>query len=119
MSAPDKFLPCLLQEEITPFKTLWRRFSIQADLGWFEGHFPTEAILAGVVQLHWAVEAAKRLRESQLLPLSMRQLKFKAPIRPGVVLDLKVEQVSADEVRFSYESEQGVHSSGSFLYASA
>jgi 3-hydroxymyristoyl/3-hydroxydecanoyl-(acyl carrier protein) dehydratase len=88
---------------------------IRPDLPWFEGHFPTDPILAGVVQLRWAVSAGRELLGVDAEPSAVLQLKFKSPIRPGCRLELLLERLP-DGVRFRYLSASGEHSSGRLLF---
>ena len=91
-----------------------------ADLRWFEGHFPGQPILPGIVQLKWAIEAAARLVEAPGGLRMIQQLKFKQPIRPGTTLELTLERVDEGRaVVFRYESAAGEHSSGRLCYGTA
>lgn len=90
---------------------------VPQDLPWFEGHFPGEPILAGVVQLRWAIAAARELMGVARGPDSIRQLKFKSPIRPGCVLDLVLSRPDgAAAIAFAFRSASGEHSSGRLHY---
>jgi 3-hydroxymyristoyl/3-hydroxydecanoyl-(acyl carrier protein) dehydratase len=104
----------LIERRDTPDE-LVLRLRIDADLHWLDGHFPGMPILPGIVQLTWAVEAAGRLRGAEAQPQSIRQLKFKSPVQPGIVVELRVRR--RDEmIEFTFQSESGVHSSGRLLY---
>ena len=59
LNIENNFPPILSLIEDYPQHTL--RFDISADLHWFEGHFPDAPVLAGVVQLHWAVGVSMTL----------------------------------------------------------
>jgi predicted LPLAT superfamily acyltransferase len=63
---------------------------IRPDLLWFHGHFPGTPILPGVVQIHWAVDFARRYLGLDLDTAREFQIKFKAVIQPddAVVLTL-------------------------------
>lgn len=90
---------------------------VPADLGWFAGHFPGEPILAGIVQLRWAIDAARTLSGVAEGPSSIQRLKFKQPIWPASILDLVVTRVAGDSgVAFAIRSATGEHSSGSLHY---
>lgn len=85
---------------------------VPSDLAWFDGHFPDEPILAGVVQLHWAIAAAQALRDSAAQPHSIQQLKFKSPIRPESIVELTAKTAGpGGTVTFVYRSASGEHSS--------
>ncbi len=87
--------------------------SVEACLLAFEGHFPGAPILPGVVQLDWAIEAA---REAFGLPPSavrLELLKFQQPVRPGLRLRLTLQWDAARRrLQFRFESPLGVHASG-------
>lgn len=91
-----------------------------ADLRWFEGHFPGQPILPGIVQLKWAIEAAAQLADAPSELRMIEQLKFKQPVRPGTTLELTLERVDGGRaVVFRYESAAGEHSSGRLCYGTA
>jgi len=92
-----------------------RVLHVPADLAWFKGHFPTEPILAGIVQVRWAVEAARTLTGSAAGPASIQQLKFKAPIRPESIVDLTLACLDG-AVTFAFRSAVGECSSGRLQY---
>lgn len=88
---------------------------VPADLPWFQGHFPTEPILAGIVQVRWAVDAARILTGRTEGPASVQQLKFKSPIRPESIVDLTVNRLDGG-VAFALRSLDGECSSGRLQY---
>ena len=62
---------------------------IPSDLDYFQGHFPNAPILAGVVQLHWAVEYCKQMFSlTELEVKNIEVLKFQVVIIPGQKLNL-------------------------------
>jgi 3-hydroxymyristoyl/3-hydroxydecanoyl-(acyl carrier protein) dehydratase len=91
-----------------------------ADLPWFQGHFPGQPILPGIVQLKWAIEAAAQLVDAPGGLHGIQQLKFKQPIRPGTTLELTLERVDAGRaIVFTFASAAGEHSSGRLCYGTA
>jgi 3-hydroxyacyl-[acyl-carrier-protein] dehydratase len=79
---------------------------VAADLQAFEGHYPGNPILAGVVQVDWAMRFAR-----EAFPLDpgsftgIEQLKFHKLIKPGEPLELKLEwDGAAGKLAFVYES---------------
>jgi 3-hydroxymyristoyl/3-hydroxydecanoyl-(acyl carrier protein) dehydratase len=92
-------------------------FFVPKDLDYFNGHFPDTPILAGVVQLHWAVEYAKEqfLLVDQIVK-NIEVLKFKGVIVPEQNLQLTLTKKSAEKVIFSYFSDKGQHASGRIVF---
>lgn len=89
------------------------------DLDYFQGHFPNAPILAGVVQLHWAVEFAKQeFSLSEQTVQNLEVLKFKAVITPGQNLQLTLTQKTTSKIIFSYSSDKGQHASGRIVFES-
>ncbi len=90
----------------------------EAGLAGFEGHFPGAAILPGVIQVAWAVDAG---REAFALAAPVRRietLKFQQVVRPGTRLTLTLQwEPATRKLQFRYESHAGVHGSGRLCYA--
>lgn len=114
-SLPDtlvEVLPEVVAEKLTDDAvelTLW----IPAGLPYFKGHFPNVPILAGVVQLHWAVQFAKqKLSLSATDVKNVEVLKFKVVIVPDQKLVLTLTKKTNEKFLFSYQSEKGQHASG-------
>ncbi len=119
LPAPRSREPEVLSTKLTA-DTLVRVLIVQPELAWFDGHFPGDPILAGVVQIRWAIAAARELLGVTAGPAAVQQLKFKAPIRPGARLELEVRRV-ADGASFCYRSASGPtaveHSSARLVFA--
>lgn len=64
-------------------------FSVNKDLFYFNGHFPIQAILPGVVQLGWTIEFAKEIFAIDL-SCNLPMVKFMNPILPEDKVDLKL-----------------------------
>ena len=87
------------------------------DLLVFQGHFPDNPILPGVVQLDWAV----RLGREAFGPLGefqgINHLKFMNLIRPGERIELFLSFDSGNgKLGFRYEGEAGRKSTGVILF---
>lgn len=107
-----------------------RRGVVPEDLASFEGHFPGAPIVAGTVQLDWAVELAReQLAAGAGEPVAgdepalvrVEALKFAAPLGPGDRCVLRVDRRSADEpgrVRFRLFSPAGAGSGDGREFAS-
>ncbi|WP_417803822.1 AMP-binding protein [Thalassospira lucentensis] len=92
--------------------------TLRSDMTCFQGHFPGQPILPGVVQLHWVAQIASNLFGCAKGVGEVSQLKFRHPITPGddVKLDLDFDP-STPKVKFRYHSEtNGVHSSGTVKF---
>lgn len=88
-------------------------------LDYFNGHFPDAPILAGVVQLHWAVEYTKQafnLADCEVINLEV--IKFQVVIVPDQSLILTLTRKSNDKFLFTYVSERGQHASGRIVFES-
>lgn len=93
------------------------QLKIPKNLDYFKGHFPNAPILAGVVQLHWAVEYAKEAFLSEDVEVAnIEVLKFQVVIAPGQDMFLTLTKKSPDKILFSYESNRGKHSSGRLVF---
>ena len=98
---------------------------IPTDLDYFKGHFEQAPILAGVVQLHWAVEFAQQYLEIAATDvMDIQVLKFQEMILPGHEVVLTLTKKSTEKVLFSYQSSMAngdvkSHSSGRLIFADA
>jgi 3-hydroxymyristoyl/3-hydroxydecanoyl-(acyl carrier protein) dehydratase len=90
---------------------------IPKDLDYFNGHFPNAPILAGVVQLHWAVEYAKKYFSlTELDVQNIEVLKFQVVIIPEQKINLTLTRKPSNKVLFSYASGKGQHASGRIVF---
>lgn len=86
------------------------------DLDYFRGHFPDVPVVPGVVQIKWALLLARRYLGVAGAFTGMEALKFQKVMRPGSRVTLALEYgVDKGKLRFSFDSEQGRHSSGRLL----
>ncbi|NOS89338.1 MAG: AMP-binding protein [Methylococcaceae bacterium] len=93
---------------------------VQADLRYFNGHFPEYPILPGVAQLAW-VQSYGKLFFPIIQPFTrMEAVKFKKIIHPGDTLTLKLNwNADSGKLYFDYSSSADAHSSGRLLYGAA
>jgi hypothetical protein len=89
---------------------------IPANLNWFDGHFPGQPVLPGVVQIDWAIYYAKQLGFETNSFLDIPRVKFSAIIEPEAVLRLTLEK-NSHGLRFLYRSAAVVHSQGTIAFA--
>ena len=87
--------------------------AIPADGRWFEGHFPGRPVVAGVVQIHWVMQAAREVFGPGLRPRAFENLKFRDLLLPEQVFRLSLE-LSDDGalLRFRLFSDSSEFSSG-------
>lgn len=93
-------------------------FEVEPEHAVFEGHFPDQPILPGVVQVDWAI----RLGMESFGPfgafLSLEHLKFQAIIQPSEPLELRLSWDAVQrELGFAYTSGMGKKSSGFARFA--
>lgn len=90
--------------------------AVDADVIYFEGHFPGNPILPGIAQLHWAAGIAMRLFGFVDVPHEIKRLKFRNIIRPSSVLELLLENKKSYEVEFRFANASQVHSTGCLCF---
>ncbi|QKJ86714.1 hydroxymyristoyl-ACP dehydratase [Paramixta manurensis] len=75
---------------------------VNADLFWFQGHFPGQPLLPGVAQLDWVLHYAALLAPGKRFS-SIENIKFQRPVLPGSRLKLALEwQAEKSLLRFCY-----------------
>lgn len=85
-----------LENKIVIFATL------PDTLFYFQGHFDKLPILAGVVQINWAVEYAEKYFNISIGNIRLRNIKFFKPIPPIKNIVIKLEKNNKDMIHFSY-----------------
>lgn len=88
------------------------QLSVPDSLSFFAGHFPEQAVLPGIVQIHWAGELAMFLFEFDGFT-ALKNVKFNSMVLPNsqLTLNLKYNQTK-QTLRFDYTSEKDKFSSG-------
>lgn len=102
-----------ITEQLTDSNCCQLVFTLDPQLSYFEGHFPDQPILAGVVQLNWAIELAKThldLAGSEIKAIEV--LKFQQLLTPNTQVTLTLEQKDHKKFTFSFQSATGNHASG-------
>lgn len=91
---------------------------IPADIRWFDGHFPKQPVLAGVVQTHWAAELGKYLFGLSGNDFSrIDNLKFQTVILPVQKVDLQLEYMRENRaLKFRYVQADVSFSEGKFVF---
>jgi 3-hydroxymyristoyl/3-hydroxydecanoyl-(acyl carrier protein) dehydratase len=91
---------------------------ISSDLAYLDGHFPNTPIVAGVVQIHWAVKLAKDVLGISDIIVDGSQIKFSSLMRPGDEVTLSFTHDSEKKtVSYQYANHEKTYSSGRFTYA--
>jgi 3-hydroxymyristoyl/3-hydroxydecanoyl-(acyl carrier protein) dehydratase len=90
---------------------------LRADHVAFRGHFERQPILAGVIQMHWAVHFARTHFAPDASVASFRTLKFSRLIIPDVLLELVVSEPSTSgAVDYVYADQGRECSSGRIVF---
>jgi len=93
---------------------------IHPNIRWFTGHFPEQAVLAGVVQTHWAGEFGK-----YFFPLGeefrrLDNLKFQSVILPKQTLNMSLQfDEEKHALKFKYYEDEKTYSEGKFFFEKA
>ena len=88
------------------------KLEIAPDLDCFRGHFPGLPVLPGVLQLDWAITAAKKQFGLAGNPLDIRRLKFKSVLSPPASVDLVLTRTTAHSVQFRFAADEIEYSEG-------
>jgi len=91
------------------------KLKIQAEIEYFNGHFPEVAVLPGVVQLLWAEQYGREYGLISGKFARVDKLKFQKIIGVDQVVDLHLEVKKPKELSFHYQSDAGRHSSGKII----
>ncbi|MBF0098040.1 MAG: hypothetical protein HQM04_03430 [Magnetococcales bacterium] len=86
---------------------------VPENLFWFHGHFPDLPILAGVVQVDWAIALARQHFSLPNLAGRHFETKFHAVVHPGDILTLSLRRdAQKDQLDFSYRIGEQLCTSG-------
>jgi len=92
--------------------------AVTADIVWFEGHFPDLPVLAGVVQIEWALDLARRHLGVGTVSARQFQIKFKQMIVPGDMVTLMLRHdLAKHKLKFEYRCGGQVCTVGSVVVA--
>ncbi len=90
---------------------------VDANIFYFQGHFPGEPILPGVAQLGWAAQFADELFAVGSGYSRIEALKFQQVITPDMLVTLTLtHNPDKRNVAFAFTSDSGRHSSGRLVY---
>lgn len=77
---------------------------LDADLFWFQGHFPDYPILPAIAQIDWVMDYASRLLTPDHQFHSIQQVKFQLPLLPGQTVTLTLNwQPQTQLLSFDYQ----------------
>lgn len=89
------------------------------ELPCFDGHFAGAPVLAGVVQVEWAIGLGRKLFGISGDFLRMEALKFQRIFQPGPALRVELDwRADRAALRFRFSSVAGSHSSGRIFFTS-
>ena len=107
----DGLEPVVVSEDRSD-KRLRRRLRVPAELEYLAGHFESFPIVPGVVQLRWALEAARDLLGREPAVRTIEALKFRNVLLPEQSFDLEVTLRGQDRLRFRLVDGDVVFASG-------
>ncbi|MET3132931.1 acyl-coenzyme A synthetase/AMP-(fatty) acid ligase/3-hydroxymyristoyl/3-hydroxydecanoyl-(acyl carrier protein) dehydratase [Oxalobacteraceae bacterium GrIS 1.11] len=91
--------------------------TVPENLFYLDGHFPSAPILAGVVQLDWAIFYGRQYFSLPARFRAVHALKFQHVIRPGAPVRLELlHDAHKGSLQFRYLSDAGQHASGRILF---
>jgi 3-hydroxymyristoyl/3-hydroxydecanoyl-(acyl carrier protein) dehydratase len=90
---------------------------VPAELEYFDGHFPGAPVVPGVVQIKWAIEAARRHLGCAGAVTGMEAVKFQQVMGPCAQVTLALRYAAeSGKLLFSFESRERRFSSGRILF---
>jgi 3-hydroxymyristoyl/3-hydroxydecanoyl-(acyl carrier protein) dehydratase len=94
-----------------------RRLDVSRDLAQLEGHFDSFPVVAGVVQLDWALRAAADWLGVPPRLAGLEALKFPQPLVPGSRVTLRLERTATAGFRFRIFDGQRTFATGRAVLA--
>jgi 3-hydroxymyristoyl/3-hydroxydecanoyl-(acyl carrier protein) dehydratase len=70
-------------------------FRIPQDSPFFDGHFPDSPLLPGVAQVRLVTSLLAAACKSPVRVLTLHRVKFSSPVRPGAIIDFRIEPLPA------------------------
>lgn len=108
--------PIVAEQRVVP-PSAELRLRIPSDLEYFKGHFPGTPVVAGIVQIKWAIELASRYLGAHGELIGIDALKFQHVMTPDLVVTLSLRWAQGDgTLQFSYQSDGARFSSGRLLF---
>lgn len=81
------------------------QITIEPDLFWFQGHFDTFPLLAGVAQIDWVMHYFAQYIRDDLQFNGIQQVKFQQPIVPNDVITLTLDAPSDTLLTFEFKAD--------------
>ncbi|MCS6124686.1 ApeI family dehydratase [Shewanella baltica] len=111
-------LPPILHSDIG-VDNIELRLLVAADLEYFNGHFPEQAVLPGVTQLDWAVRLGCQHFGYSEAVANLEVLKFQQLILPGQEVTLSISNNAAKaKLTFAYNDGENRYASGRIAFDS-
>ncbi|WP_414829120.1 thioester dehydrase [Alteromonas sp. H39] len=86
-------------------------------LSWFDGHFPQQKVLPGVVQIDWAGKIGKAVFAGDRVFSQLTNIKFKSMVLPDTRMTLELRfNAEKGTLAFHYFNESDSFSTGSFKF---
>lgn len=82
----------------------------------FEGHFPGRPVTPGVMLIDRAVSAARNMMERNIVPKSIRKVKFSNPVLPDETVKLKMDRRGEGEVAYLFSKDGAPCASGVLFF---
>ncbi|MGI2049482.1 thioester dehydrase [Shewanella oncorhynchi] len=109
-------LPPILHSDIGT-DTIEFRLLVAAELDYFKGHFPEQAVLPGVTQLDWAVRLGCQHFGYCETVANLEVLKFQQLILPGQEVTLSISNNAAKgKLTFAYSDGENRYASGRIAF---
>jgi len=104
--------PKIISESRPDDNSVILRFEISRGIVFFEGHFPSQPVLPGIVQVDWAIFfARKSFNLTEESCIEIEQIKFMKIIKPNTKLDLLLK-LENGILNFKYYADDAVYSLG-------
>ncbi len=108
-----EFVACVTGAEETVVS-----INVSKDIAWFAGHFPEQAVLPGVVQVHWAAKIAKEIFSGLGGFRIVNNIKFKTMIFPDTKVDIVfLCNLEKQSVKFVYKDSSHTFSTGTLVFS--
>jgi len=109
--------PALAGEPCIADQLIELPLNIKPQLTYFEGHFPSQPVLPGVVQIHWAAELSKLIFKLDGFS-TLQGLKFNSMILPDTLVTLALTfNQEKNHVKFKYFMDQQRFSLGTIIFS--